>query len=109
MRMWMVDPKILCRQHLLGEHQETHSLVGCIRKGTSLKGYVKKGLVEVHNLKERHHQLSQEMIDRGYNHQSPLPEFKDYYCGEVNSKENIHELKRRCPECQKRIMTLLNI
>lgn len=24
MRMWMVDPTIMCRQHLLGEHYELH-------------------------------------------------------------------------------------
>lgn len=30
MRMWMVDPKIMCRKHLLGEHLELHMLAGCI-------------------------------------------------------------------------------
>ena len=105
MRMWMVNPKFLCRQHLLGEHQETHSFVGCIKKGTSLKGYVKNGLIEVHNLKERHQQLAQEMLERGYNHQSPLPEFEAYECGIINKEENMNELRKRCPECQKRIMT----
>ena len=24
MRMWMLNPKFLCRQHLLGEHSEIH-------------------------------------------------------------------------------------
>lgn len=103
MRLWMVDPKYLCRQHLLGEHQETHSFVGCIRRGTSLRGYIEKGLIEVHNLKERHKQLAEEMTKRGYNHHSPLPEFESYCCGTVNKEENTNELKRRCPECQKRM------
>jgi hypothetical protein len=109
MRMWMVNPKLLCRQHLLGEHQETHSFVGCIRKGTSLKGYIENGLIEVHNLKKRHQQLAKEMIERGYNHKSPLPEFKDYECGRIDREENINELRKRCSECQKRIMILSNI
>ena len=25
MRMWLVDPKFMCNQHLLGEHVEMHS------------------------------------------------------------------------------------
>lgn len=42
MRMWMVPPELMCRQHLLGEHVELHMFVGAINKGTSvvtLPGY----------------------------------------------------------------------
>jgi len=28
MRMWMLNPKALCRKHLMGEHVEIHMLVG---------------------------------------------------------------------------------
>lgn len=30
-RMWCVNPHSLCREHLLGEHNELHKLVGGIR------------------------------------------------------------------------------
>lgn len=104
MRQWMVDPKFLCQKHLNGEHVESHMYLGCIKKGTSLKGYIEKGLVEVHNIQIRHDELANEMIKRGYNHNSPL-DCCDLLWEEgfVNSIDNIEELKRRCPECKKRI------
>lgn len=52
MRMWMVDVKCLCRKHLLGEHSETHMFTGTIKKGTSILGYLKNGLLETHNIKK---------------------------------------------------------
>lgn len=103
MRMWNVPVEKLCRQHLLGEHQETHSFVGCIKKGTSLKGYIDKGLVEVHNIRNRHDLLAEEMLKRGYKHLSPLQEFTCQDAGYVNSEQNINELHRRCEKCRERI------
>jgi len=32
MRMWMCDPRILCRKHLIAEHCETGSFIGSIKK-----------------------------------------------------------------------------
>jgi len=102
--MWNINPKILCRQHLLGEHNELHSFLGCIKKGTSLKGYIEKGLVEIHNIKKRHDELSEEMIRRGYKHNSDLDvENLLWQEGFVNIEENIKELKKRCKECERRI------
>lgn len=95
MRMWNVPVEWLCRQHLLGEHNEVHCFVGCIKKGTSLKGYIDKGLVEVHNIVERHNLLAEEMIKRGYRHLSPLEEFTCQEIGCVDVEQNIKELHRR--------------
>ena len=104
MRQWMVDPKLLCRQHLLGEHTENHMYIGCIKKGTSLKGYIEKGLVEVHNIQSRHDELAKEMIARGYNHKSPLDCSNLLWEeGSVDSLNNIKELKIRCPHCKERM------
>lgn len=33
MRMWVVNPKILCRKHLLGEHVELHMATGHLQRG----------------------------------------------------------------------------
>lgn len=32
MRMWMIDPKLLCRKHLLGEHNEIHKHLPSFRR-----------------------------------------------------------------------------
>lgn len=101
----MVDPSCLCRKHLFGEHVETHMFVGSILKGNSLKGYKNNGLVEVHNLISRHHELAEEISRRGYNHKSPLPkEFIPFTYGEVDVLNSYDELSKRCPDCRERII-----
>ena len=70
--MWMVNPKILCERHLLGEHCEIHMFVGAIKKQLSLNGYVENNLLECASLLERHDDLAEEMTRRGMNHASPL-------------------------------------
>ena len=49
MRMWMVDPKIMCRKHLLGEHVEHHMFVGTINKRISIVGYLRDNLLLAQN------------------------------------------------------------
>jgi len=100
MRMWNVNPKTMCRKHLLGEHLECHMFVGSILLGKSIEGYIVRGQVEVHNIKNRHDELVAEMERRGYNHESPLAEFPAWTAGSVNTVENVEELKRRCPDCR---------
>lgn len=113
MRMWLVKPKIMCRKHLLGEHVEIHMLIGAILKGKSLKGYIHKNLIEIESIEERHQELVEEMLARGYKHNSPLPEIADIYQGtfyldydivyhKINKEESLTDLLSRCPECKKR-------
>lgn len=109
MRMWMINPKVLCNQHLLGEHNEHHMFAGCIQKDKSIKGYIKTGLVEVHNLKKRHNELILEMQNRGMNHKSPFPEIKLFRAGKIDIYKNIADLMHRCPECRKNIENHLGI
>ena len=90
----------MCRQHLLGEHNEIHMCVGCILKDKSIKGFIDNGLIEVHSLEKRHFDLAREIIKRGYKHDSDLPYFLPMQIGEINLKKNIEELKKRCPECR---------
>ena len=108
MRMWCVDPEVLCRQHLLGEHLELHLFAGTILANKSLKGYIKNGLVEVHNIRKRHRFLVREMKRRQYNHKSELPSFIAPILGKVDRKANLIELSRRCSECRKNIMGVKN-
>jgi hypothetical protein len=100
----MVTPRIMCRQHLLGEHVEIHMFIGTINKGKSVKGYLKKGLLEVHNLYSRHEELVEEMKRRGYRHCSDVDKKwrTAEKLGNVDKKKSLEELLNRCPRCKQR-------
>jgi hypothetical protein len=101
MRMWMVNPVEMCRRHLLGEHVECHMFLGTLRRGRSLAGYIRNGLVELRRLRARHDELAREMRRRGYRHASPLaPGRRLSDLGRVDPVEGRRELERRCPECR---------
>lgn len=107
MRMWKVPPNIMCRKHLLGEHVELHMFVGTLRHGMDLKNsrYVSDGLVEIHNIKNRHDELVAEMQHRGYKHKTPIEhgDYNECTAGSIIVKDNIEELRRRCPDCRRRM------
>lgn len=100
MRMWMVDPRKMCDQHLLGEHVELHMLVGTLVRKRSVAGFVANKLIEVHNVRARHQELVVEMTRRGMKHRSPLPTFRARKSGKVSVRANLVELARRCAECR---------
>lgn len=108
MRMWGVNPKYLCRKHLLGEHVEMHMFIGHILKNKSIKGFIDKKLIDVTKIKDRHDELVLEMKQRGwFCHITPLKynisdlSFKE--TGNIDIDKNLKELSQRCPECRKRI------
>lgn len=75
MRIWDVNPQILCRQHLLGEHRELHALWTILQQDKT--GYrnhpeTKRWAGKLAALDKRHQQLVDEMAKRGYTHSSPL-------------------------------------
>lgn len=106
----MVDPKLMCRKHLLGEHVEIHMLVGCMRKDKNIKGYIDKGLVELWKIYTRHNELAREMTRRGYRHNSMIREIgarhwakltaDEILLSTVDIKKSISDLRKRCKECQ---------
>lgn len=104
MRMWKVNPKILCDKHLRGEHVEMHMFVGSILKGRSLKGYVAKGLVEIHNIWKRHEELAKEMLRRDMKHESDLPKCTLCVAGSIDVDDSMRDLADRCEECRERIL-----
>ena len=105
MRQWLVNPILLCRKHLLGEHVEHHMFMGSIKKGISVKGYLRDGLLDPPTLRSRHGALVMEMKARGYNHKSPLPDVDISHLpdGHINIEYNLEDLKGRCKECADRI------
>ena len=104
----MVDPKIMCRRHLLGEHVEIHMLVGTINRLKSIRGFLDKGLVEPQSIEHRHASLVTEMTARGYNHKSPLPSWiHPTVTGlPVDTEKSLTDLINRCPECEARYAEL---
>jgi hypothetical protein len=117
MRMWDVPTHLLCRQHLLGEHNEMHAFLGSIYKGVRMAGYIQRGLLNPRLLWRRHQQLVDELLRRGYNHHSPLPTWglRDAailavlrQTHPVDRRANIAELYRRCPNCRQRIRSVLD-
>lgn len=103
MRMWMVPPQHMCRQHLLGEHVEIHMLVGSLSRNKSIQGFIDKGLIEPMAIVARHDEIVQEMSRRGYNHRSPLPRFitipRKYFEARVDVDQSWADLIHRCDEC----------
>lgn len=112
MRMWMLDPRLLCRKHLLGEHNELHMLAGSLARGIRLDGFAAKGLLEPRAMLERHDSLAREMLRRGYAHRSLLPDCTAALAGypaavregRVDREASARELASRCEECARRMV-----
>lgn len=106
--MWMVEPKNLCRKHLLGEHGEIHKHRHNFEKKHRITGRIfPVVLIEPNAMQTRHDELAEEMIRRGYNHNSPfvlpdlshLPDEERYAKVDVDLSKK--ELRCRCEECFK--------
>jgi hypothetical protein len=100
MRMWNINPKLMCRKHLLGEHVELHMLVGSIKKNKNINGFVEKNLVQTNLITKRHEELVKEMLSRNYNHNSPLNYKDKLNLGKVEIKKSLEDLKLRCKDCK---------
>ena len=77
--MWMIDPDLMCIQHILGEHRELHALKGalertkpeydnCNRHRKNLTTLAKDGLIELKSLRIRH----EELVKFLNNHKTPI-------------------------------------
>lgn len=106
MRMWNVNPNLLCTKHLTGEHSEMHMFAASFRLGRKVEGFLRDKLLSPSEIAKRHDELATEMTLRGMNHQSPL-EQPDVGAlagvTTVDSEANLYELVRRCPACRERI------
>jgi hypothetical protein len=117
MRMWLVNPLILCRRHLLGEHLEHHMFIGSFRKHINIDGYINNNLLEPLLLVQRHNALVIEMKNRGYDHRSPISsDFNitkyiknlDHLNYKINRKSAFIDLISRCINCRKRYEWYVN-
>jgi len=104
----MCEPSIMCRQHLLGEHNECHMFLGSLKKKIKLDGYFRNDLFEPLSLKIRHDSLAEELIKRGFSHNSeliidPLEIFSHLTIQQINHKidqeRSLNLLLLRCNRC----------
>lgn len=109
MRMWMVDPKLLCRKHLLGEHGEIHKHRHNFVKQHKMNGrFAPIVQIEPAAMQQRHDDLAEEMLARGYNHKSPylapsidhLPDYQQQ--ARVDVEAALADLIERCKDCKER-------
>ena len=108
--MWMINPKMLCNKHLLGEHGELHKFIPSFHKKYSIDNRVFPIVqIELSSYQSRHDALADEMLSRGMNHKSPLPKLpdfsylpKEHYRAKVDINISMEDLKDRCGECRER-------
>lgn len=110
MRMWMIEPRLLCNKHLTGGHVEMHMFLGTLKRGISVQGYLDNNLMEPARLWDRHEALAEEMTRRGMNHKSPMERedvirFREYLTPEqmvttVDVESSRANLLGRCPDCR---------
>jgi hypothetical protein len=74
-RIWDLEPRVLCDRHLLGEHRELHAIWSILTTGK--RGYANhpetirwRGRLAA--LYARHESEVEEMERRGFSHRSPL-------------------------------------
>ena len=106
----MIDPQLLCRKHLLGEHGEIHKHRHNFVKHQSIAGRISPVVqIEPSSMKSRHDDLVAEMLRRGYNHNSPyeqpdlsyLPDDQRYAIVDISI--SMADLYKRCEECKSNI------
>ena len=68
-RQWLVPPKLMCKQHLLGEHLEAHIFVSKMEKHYKLDGFIKGSMFfGAEYIKQRHDELARYISG----HKTPL-------------------------------------
>ena len=107
----MVDPKLMCREHLQGEYRELFTFLGTFRLKRRVDGYIKNNCLEPLAIPSRYEAIKAEMLARGYKPQKPflftkeliqyLPEVFLYH--KINRDQAYHDLMSRCSECCKRV------
>ena len=106
MRMWNIPARLLCKQHLLGEHYEIHKAYGNLQHtGIWTQTLTQKGYLEPQNFKTRHDELVLEMKNRGYKHNTPLHINGIHLpIGHVDIETSYQDLISRCIDCYDNIM-----
>lgn len=112
MRMWMINPELLCNKHLLGEHGEIHKHRHNFVKKHNISGRIHPVVqIEPSSMKVRHDELAKEMLKRNMNHKSDYEQPDISYLSDnlrlakVDTNISKSDLIQRCEECRKNIST----
>lgn len=117
-RLWAVDPRMLCQQHLLGEHSETHEGVGLItcdwaadnhsQMEAMIRGQAKAGNIDTSWFQPRHDALAAELEKRGGTHDSPMDYDDELELGEgvIGVNESVGTLMK-CDGCRPRLLAAI--
>lgn len=113
-RQFNIDPRLLCQQHLLGEHSEMHEGVGLIRSEKcpwsteQMEGQARSGNIDTTWFQPRHHALADELERRGMNHNSPMEYDDELQIGDgaVDDDESLGTLMK-CSGCRPRLLAAL--
>jgi len=115
MRMWRVNPKILCIQHLLGEHFEIHKHRHNFVKMHNISGRIRPVTqIEPDAMQSRHDPLVEELILRGVNHKSPYEQpsleylSDDLRYAKVDRLLSLRDLLSRCSKCKDMYLKLVD-
>ncbi|WP_435333828.1 hypothetical protein [Haloarchaeobius sp. TZWWS8] len=68
-----------------------------------LQGHADRGQIDTSRILSRHDEVVNEMLDRGYNHESPLTYEDELQLGTVDEASNLTDLADRCDDCRERI------
>jgi hypothetical protein len=109
--MWMIEPHLMCLQHLLGEHGEIHKHRHNFVKGHSIAGRIAGNACEPASMQTRHDILEAEIVKRAIEAGrkppcSPFiqPDLSAYPSEQVNYKIDIEANRKllieRCPACR---------
>lgn len=106
-RQWLSDPRLMCKQHILGEHLEAHIFVSKMQKETSLKGFRKGSMFfGAEFVKSRHDKIAKLLKQP---HKTPLfigeLEIKNYpYIAPTlyDLTKSMEDLLGRCEECKRK-------
>jgi hypothetical protein len=97
MRIWDLDPRLLCDRHLLGEHRELHAIWSILTTGTN--GYsrhpeTRRWRGRLAALYARHDEQIAEMDRRGFRHASPLD--RRLATGAAQQTEFVDSIEAQC-------------
>lgn len=107
-----LDPRDLCRSHLLANHNEAHQLAGYLANAhlgdgghlRKLLGHAARGQIDLTELREWHDACAREMVRRGYIHESPLEYDLNVPIGAgAIGRASTNRVDRRCSDCRVRL------
>lgn len=112
MKMWMIDPALMCFEHIETEHQQLHSewKYWQRRKNTSILGLIKQNAFEPSAYKKRHDELEHEILKRGYclvDSAIEQPDFSylplSHQAATVSLKRSWRRLFDNCKKCRRQM------